>query len=97
MKLYLSMDKLEWHIAKFTKIDKGLIIVSKCNEDRSDRKYTFDRIHSKKEMVKLILQYQLPAFLKIPLYKENICNECYNMETENFNQTIIRFKLGIKQ
>ena len=96
MKLYLSMDKLEWHIAKISKCYNGIIIISKCNKDTSDRKYTFDNTYNKKKMIRFILKAQTSAFLKIPLHKKNICNECYNLETDNFNQEIIKFKLGIK-
>ena len=83
MKLYLGMDN-HWHIA-----------VNKT-------KYRFlpfcerNSITSGWKCSKTIFNFPEHHLKDTPLFKENICSECYGYDKQNINEKIIKFKLGIK-
>ncbi len=86
MKLYLAQDN-QWHIAvQKTKASKYRFIPF-CNKNLKRSAWTCS---------KTIFNFPDHHLKAIPLFKENICPECYKYDKENINQEIIRFKLGIK-
>ena len=88
MKLYLGMDN-QWHIA-VQKIKLGINyrFQSFCDKDTGKPGWKYPN--------KAIFNLPKQHLKDTPLYKENICPECYKYNKENINQEIIRFKLGIK-